>query len=112
MPCPALPLSDLPCCYLALSVSWVCPALSLSACYTGARNWELHNAAAEVEEMLSKVMERMDVMGFTEERKKVGGLVLEGLRTSQGLAVLPDLFGGSVQCTAGQVIRPSGHRSR
>eukprot|EP00775_Hariotina_reticulata_P005077 gene5077-5318_t len=36
----------------------------------GARNWELHNAAAEVEEMLGKVMERMDAMGFPEERKK------------------------------------------
>jgi len=62
--------------------------------------------------MLSKVMERMDVMGFTEERKKVGGLVLEGLLTSQGLAVMPDLFGGSVQCTTGQFIRPSGHLVR
>lgn len=38
----------------------------------GARNWELFSGAAELEEQLGKVSERMQEMGFSEQRIKVG----------------------------------------
>jgi hypothetical protein len=38
---------------------------------TGARNWELYSAAAEQEEVLSKIHERMQALGFSEQRMKV-----------------------------------------
>jgi hypothetical protein len=37
----------------------------------GARNWELFSGAAELEERLGKVSERMQEMGFSEQRIKV-----------------------------------------
>jgi hypothetical protein len=41
----------------------------------GARNWELFSGAAELEEQLGKVSERMQEMGFSEQRIKVGYVV-------------------------------------
>jgi hypothetical protein len=45
-----------------------------SASAAGARNWELWSGAAEQEELLGKVVDRMKDMGFSEQRMKVGGL--------------------------------------
>jgi hypothetical protein len=42
-----------------------------SAGAAGARNWELWSGAAEQEELMGKVVERMKEMGFSEQRMKV-----------------------------------------
>jgi hypothetical protein len=42
-----------------------------SASAAGARNWELWSGAAEQEELMGKVVERMKEMGFSEQRMKV-----------------------------------------
>jgi hypothetical protein len=43
----------------------------LAGSNAGARNWELFSGAAELEDRLVKVSERMQEMGFTEQRIKV-----------------------------------------
>jgi hypothetical protein len=65
---------------------------AVSASAAGARNWELWSGAAEQEELMGKVVERMKEMGFSEQRMKVRGGAGIGMMCVMVVVVLPALL--------------------
>jgi hypothetical protein len=50
-----------------------------------ARNFDVHSNAAEVEEKLARIVERMEAMGFSEQRQRVGrGAEVAEARAKEG----------------------------